>query len=107
VVEATADIQMSRFRRSQRSVQPIIPPGLWSHSRHPNYFGEVLFWWGLFLFVPLLYPAFWWIGVGAVAITALFWGISIPLMERHLLAQHPSYAEYQLHVSRFFPWFSH
>jgi protein-S-isoprenylcysteine O-methyltransferase Ste14 len=45
--------------------------------------------------------------VGPVAILLLFLGISIPLMERHLLAGHPNYIEYQQRVSRFFPWFSH
>ncbi len=84
----------------------MIPPGLWSVSRHPNYFGEVLFWWGLYLFVPLAYPTFWWVIVGPLAILLLFLSTSIPLMERHLLAGHPTYAEYQKRVSPFFPWVS-
>jgi steroid 5-alpha reductase family enzyme len=105
LIEGTADVQMWQFRRMPDAAEKTIPPGLWSLSRHPNYFGEVLFWWGLFLFVPLASPGFWWTVAGAVAISALFQGISIPLMERHLLARHPSYREYQRHVSRFFPWF--
>jgi steroid 5-alpha reductase family enzyme len=107
IIEGTADFQMQRFRRGPGATGQVIPPGLWSLSRHPNYFGEVLFWWGLFLFVPLAYPNFWWVIVGPVAILLLFLGISIPLMERHLLAGHPNYIEYQQRVSRFFPWFSH
>jgi steroid 5-alpha reductase family enzyme len=82
----------------------VIPPGLWSLSRHPNYFGEVLFWWGLYLFVPLAYPAFWWTIVGPLAILLLFLSTSIPLMERHLIAEHPDYAAYQQQVSPFLPW---
>ena len=107
VVEATADRQMRRFRRDPSAKHSPIPPGLWSVSRHPNYFGEVLFWWGLFLFVPLTYPAFRLVIVGPLLILGLFLGISIPLMERHLIAEHPNYVEYQRGVvSSFVPWFS-
>ncbi len=107
LIEGTADFQMRRFRRQVGSAEQVVPPGIWSTSRHPNYFGEVLFWWGLYLFVPLGYTAFWWTIIGPVAILLLFLGVSIPLMERHLLAGHPTYAEYQRRVSAFFPWFSH
>ncbi len=103
-IEGTADFQMQRFRSRPQSVEQAVPPGLWSFSRHPNYFGEVLFWWGLYLFVPLAYPNFWWVIIGPLAILLLFLGISIPLMERHLLARHSHYQEYQQRVSPFFPW---
>jgi len=103
-IEGTADVQMQRFRRQPAPAEQVIPPGLWSFTRHPNYFGEVLFWWGLYLFVPLAYPHFWWVIIGPVAILLLFLGASIPLMEHHLLAGHPTYAEYQKRVSRFIPW---
>lgn len=105
LIEGTADLQMRRFRRIARTAGSLLPPGLWSVSRHPNYFGEVLFWWGLYLFVPLAYPGFWWVVVGPLAISLLFLCISIPLMERHLLVGHPGYGAYQQRVSRFLPWF--
>ncbi|HVB61141.1 MAG TPA: DUF1295 domain-containing protein [Ktedonobacteraceae bacterium] len=106
IIEGIADMQMRRFRSKPGSAKETFPPGLWSASRHPNYFGEVLFWWGLYLFVPLAYPGFWWAIAGPIAILLLFLGVSIPLMERHLLAKHVSYAEYQRRVSPFVPWFS-
>lgn len=105
LIEGAADFQMRRFRRRPDAAEQIVPPGVWSVSRHPNYFGEVLFWWGLYLFVPLTFPGFWWVIIGPLAITLLFLGVSIPLMERHLLAGHPTYREYQRRVSRFLPWF--
>ncbi len=67
IIEGTADVQMRRFRRKSAAAQQVIPPGLWSATRHPNYFGEVLFWWGLYLFVPLVHPDFWWVVVGPAA----------------------------------------
>src|SRR5258707_2069144 len=105
LIEGTADFQMSRFRRAPDYARRIVPPGIWSVSRHPNYFGEVLFWWGLYLFVLLAAPDFWWVIIGPLAILLLFLGVSVPLMERHLRAGHPNYVEYQRHVSAFFPWF--
>lgn len=107
IIEATADLQMRRFRRQSAATRQAVPPGVWSLSRHPNYFGEVTFWWGLYLFVPLASPAFWWTVIGPLAMLALFLGISIPLMERHLLTGHAEYADYQRQVpSPFFPWFA-
>jgi len=105
-VEATADLQMRRFRSAPLSEKQAIPPGLWSLSRHPNYFGEVSFWWGLYLFALASQPGFWWTIVGPLAITMLFVGISIPLMETHLQARHPLYQEYRRRVSPFIPWIS-
>ncbi|WP_069806242.1 DUF1295 domain-containing protein [Thermogemmatispora onikobensis] len=104
-IETVADQQMEHFRARPASERGPFPSGLWSWSRHPNYLGEVLFWWGLYLFVLAAHPAFWWTIVGPLAILALFLGVSIPMMERHLLAKYPaSYAQYQQHVSPFFPW---
>lgn len=102
-IEAAADLQMRRFRRAAKEPGQI-PPGLWSLSRHPNYFGEVLFWWGLFLFALAAAPTYWWVIVGPLAILLLFLFVSIPLMEKHLLAKRPDYTAYQQRVSPFVPW---
>ncbi len=104
VIEATADLQMRHFRRTSKESGQTIPPGLWSYSRHPNYFGEVSFWWGLFLFALAADPAYWWTIIGPICILALFLFVSIPLMEKHLLQRRSGYAEYQRRVSAFVPW---
>ncbi len=105
VMEATADIQMRRFRRAAKATGEVEPPGLWRFSRHPNYFGEVSFWWGLFLFGLAADVSFWWVVIGPVCILGLFLFVSIPMMEKHLLARRPGYAAYQQRVSAFIPWF--
>jgi steroid 5-alpha reductase family enzyme len=103
-IEALADRQLARFLRDARPGQ-ILDSGLWALSRHPNYFGEVLFWWGLWLFGLAAAPAWAWTVAGPLAITALFLGISIPMMDRHLLEHRPQYAEHRKRRSAFVPWF--
>jgi steroid 5-alpha reductase family enzyme len=104
VIEATADVQMRRFRREGKVSNQTEPPGLWQCSRHPNYFGEVSFWWGLFFFALAAAPSYWWVIIGPLCILALFLFGSIPLMEGHLLRRKPEYAAYQQHVSAFIPY---
>jgi steroid 5-alpha reductase family enzyme len=91
-IESTADRQLRRFIRTRTDAAQILHTGLWAFSRHPNYFGEVLFWWGLWLFGLAASPSWWWTIVGPVAVTALFLGVSIPMMDRRLLSRHPGYA---------------
>jgi len=103
-VEAVADRQLHRFCAT-KSADAIMDRGLWAYSRHPNYFGEVAFWWGLFAFATAAQPSSWWHAVGATAITVMFVFVSIPMMERRSIARRPAYRAYQLAVSRLVPWF--
>jgi steroid 5-alpha reductase family enzyme len=92
-LEATADLQLRRFLRRRRDPSEILTGGVWAWSRHPNYLGEMLFWWGIFLFGLAAAPRWAWTAVGALAITALFLLVSVPWMDRRMLARHPLYAE--------------
>jgi steroid 5-alpha reductase family enzyme len=103
LVEGTADRQLRRFLTSPRVPGAVLDTGLWSLSRHPNYFGEVAFWWGIWLFGLSSSPGWWWTIVGPAAITALFLGISIPLMDRRMLSRHPGYEAYRVSHSSFLP----
>ncbi len=99
-IEWTADRQLRRFlsKRARDSGRgELLATGLWALSRHPNYFGEVLFWWGLWLFGLAAAPSWWWTVAGPLAVTAMFLFVSIPMMDRHLLARRPEYAS---HISR-------
>jgi len=91
-VEATADRQLRGFLLSRTDPSQVLDTGLWALSRHPNYFGEVLFWWGLWLFGLAANPSWWWTIAGPIAVTGLFLGVSIPMMDRRLLSRHPGYA---------------
>jgi steroid 5-alpha reductase family enzyme len=103
-IEARADKELLEFRRSNRKPGEIISTGLWSLSRHPNYFGEMSFWWSLYLFGLAADPAFAWTGLGALAITAMFRFISLPMMEERSLERRPGYADYQRRTSLVVPW---
>lgn len=91
-IQLIADRQIHDFRAANPGKYCNV--GLWKHGRHPNYFGEILFWWGVWI----MYAAFngfdMFIG-GPIAMTAMFLGISIPLMEKRQLQNKPGYAEYR------------
>ena len=100
--EGVADNQLLRFRRSNPPPGSVLETGIWSWSRHPNYFGEITFWWGLFVFAGLLAPEAWWVVLGPVAITALFLGISIPMIEARHAERRPTWDAHAARVSRVF-----
>ncbi|MEO7327329.1 MAG: DUF1295 domain-containing protein, partial [Minicystis sp.] len=102
-IEASADAQLLAFRRKTHPAGTIMNEGLWAHCRHPNYLGELSFWWGLLLFGMAADPASWAFGAGAFAITGLFVFISVPLLDARSLARRPGYAEHMRRVPALFP----
>lgn len=103
-LEARADEELLEFRRSNRKPGEILATGVWSWSRHPNYFGEMGFWWSLFFFGLAADPDYAWTGIGALAITAMFRFFSLPMMEERSLERRPGYAEHQRKTSLVVPW---
>jgi steroid 5-alpha reductase family enzyme len=108
VVEAVADAQKSAFRAKEENRGQFIASGLWRYSRHPNYFGELLVWWGLFVFaVPVLHGAAFAVVIGPIFITVLLLFVSgIPLVERSADEKYGSddaYREYKRRTSILVP----
>lgn len=93
-LEHFADIELRRFNRTKQPGD-VLSGGLWSRSRHPNYLGEILFWWGLWLVALAAHPASWWTGIGAAAMTAMFLGASIPMAERRSAERRPDWEAYK------------
>jgi steroid 5-alpha reductase family enzyme len=104
LIEAIADEQLRSFVKSKPPKGSIMQQGLWAYSRHPNYFGEILFWFGLYLFGLAAGFEFWWTGVGALSIWAMFVFITIDMMEKRQLQNKPHYAQYAQRVSRWLFW---
>lgn len=108
IIETTADAQKFSARNRQTSPR-WIDHGVWRYSRHPNYFGELLCWWGVFVFVaPAL--GLWMLValVGPVAITGLLLFVTgIPTLEasaERRWGSDPEYRAYRLRTSRLIPW---
>ena len=103
LIETIADLQLHAFI-AKRQPGAFIASGLWAWSRHPNYFGELSFWWGLMLFGLAAAPAQWaWIIPGALAMTAMFKFASIPLMDTRSVERRPAYAEHMKKVPALLP----
>jgi len=105
VFEAGGDWQLTRFKRQRQDRSQVLSTGLWSLTRHPNYFGQACMWWGYGLFA-LAHP--WgWLSLASVAYVTWFMhkGSATSLMERHMAKTKPGYAEYCARVPAFFPRF--
>ena len=101
-LEFVADAQMHRFVRGKQPGD-VMDRGLWSWSRHPNYFGEFGFWFALALFGVAASPGSWWLFIGAATMLAMFLGASIPMMEARSLQRRPDYRAVIDRVPRFVP----
>jgi steroid 5-alpha reductase family enzyme len=100
IIETLADEQLKIFLRSNKG---LMKRGIWSWSRHPNYFGEILFWLGLLLFLrdPIAGENYYKIS-GVIAMIFLFNVISIPMMEKRQISKD-GYKQYQKQVSKLIP----
>lgn len=101
--QAAGDAQLRRFKRDPANRGKVMDSGLWSLTRHPNYFGETLMWGALALFA-LAHP----LGIiGMVSVAYVVWfmafGSATPMLERHMMKTKPGYAEYAARVPRFMP----
>ncbi len=100
--ELVADEQMRSFSRTKQPGQ-IMDRGLWRISRHPNYFGEILFWWSLWLFGVSADPGWWWTIVGPVAVVVMFLTASVPMLDDRSRERRPGFAEYADRTSALVP----
>jgi len=104
--EARADHELFKFRNDpNRKEGAILSTGIWSVSRHPNYFGEAFFWVGLFVFGLAANGPSWPLVLGPIVMLGLFLGISIPMIDKRMLASKPGYADRMKTVPSFFPWY--
>lgn len=100
--EVIGDKQLDDFITEKPHGKEILDTGLWKYTRHPNYFGEVTMWWGIWLMVaalPMSYVAL----VSPVVITLLILYVSgVPKLEKKY-AGNPAYEAYKAKTSKFIP----
>ena len=102
--ESVGDWQLARFKADPANRGKILNKGLWRYSRHPNYFGESLIWWGIFL-IALSDPRNGWTIVSPLLITLVLLKMTgVALTERIMLEKKPEYREYSEQTPAFFPW---
>jgi steroid 5-alpha reductase family enzyme len=99
-----ADIQMHRFRRRNATNRRIIRDGLWKHSRHPNYLGEVMMWWGVYIIMLSAVPSWWFLGIGPLVNTLMFLFISIPMADKRNRKVRDGFDDYKRETNNLLPF---
>jgi steroid 5-alpha reductase family enzyme len=100
--EAIGDWQLLQFIRDPTNKGRLMTTGLWRYTRHPNYFGEVTLWWGIWL-MTLTLPGGWLTIIGPLTITTLILKVSgIPMLEKPY-EERTDFQEYKRRTSVFFP----
>jgi steroid 5-alpha reductase family enzyme len=104
VFEAVGDVQLARFKTTRGNTKKVMDTGLWRYTRHPNYFGDCVTWWGFGLIA--LATSAWWALIGPALMTFLLVRVSgAALLERRMVRakKRPDYAEYIERTSAFVP----
>lgn len=104
VWETVADIQLTAFRADPSLKGTVLQSGLWRYSRHPNYFGELCFWWGVFVMAcanPVALVTI----IGPLAYSYLIVNITgQATLDKKLAREKPGYAEYMQKTNGIIPW---
>ena len=100
VMQGIADVEMHKFRKHRSST--FIRQGLWKYSRHPNYLGEILMWWGVALSVICTAPDAYYLAAGAISNTVLFFAVSIPMADKRQ-SRKEGFAEYKKQTRMLLP----
>lgn len=100
--EIVADWQLAKFKANPANKGKVMNQGLWRYSRHPNYFGECLIWWGFYLFA--LACGAWWAIFSPILMTLLLLKVSgVALLESTIVERRPEYADYIANTNAFIP----
>jgi steroid 5-alpha reductase family enzyme len=101
--ETIGDIQLARFKADPANKGMVMDRGLWRYTRHPNYFGDFVVWWGFYLMaLGTIDP--WWTAVGPALMSFMLLRVSgVAMLERSIGKRRPGYEEYARRTSAFFP----
>lgn len=102
ILQFVADSQMQTFKLDPSNKGKIMQEGVWKHSRHPNYLGEIFVWWGTYLFTIDAFGFSYFI-IFPVLMTLMFRFISVPLLENKILRTRPEYNNYKQTARMFIP----
>ena len=100
--ETVGDWQLARFQANPANRGKVLNTGLWRYTRHPNYFGECVIWWGFYMFaIPV---GGWWTIIAPFLLTYMLLKFSgVSLLEETIVARRPAYQEYMASTNAFIP----
>jgi len=102
VLQSTADAQLARFQQRPDADRAVMNQGVWRYSRHPNYFGEFLMWWGIWVIAAA--GGAWWTVFGPLLISFFLLKVSgVALTEKDIASRRPEYQDYIRRTSAFVP----
>lgn len=109
-IESVADAQKFKFKQKKTTKHPWIQSGVWKYSRHPNYFGEILCWIGVFVYAVPYLQGWWWLSIISPLFIMLLLGFvsGIPLLEKSAnkkYGNNTAYQKYKKETSVLIPWF--
>lgn len=102
--ESIGDYQLSKFTGQKENQGRVMDRGLWRYTRHPNYFGDSLLWWGLGLFA-IAAQRYWALYAPALMTLLLLRVSGVALLEKTIGTRRPDYERYMRTTSAFIPWF--
>ena len=105
VIQYISDDQMRKFRNDENNLGKTMKYGLWKYSRHPNYLGEVSFWFGIYVFALASESPSLWLLACPIVMLALFVFISCPMMDNRSLKRRLDYKEYMDKTPQLIMWF--
>ena len=102
IYESVADWQLAKFKSDNGNAKKVMDSGLWRNTRHPNYFGEFLIWWGFYLYAVSVAP--WWIVLSPLLMSWLLLKFSgVVMLEETIVKRRPDYQAYIDKTNAFFP----
>ena len=104
ILEMTADKQLFEFKKDKANFRKFIQSGLWKHSRHPNYLGEILFWWGVFFMCISVSGKFWFLFVCPLTMNLMFTLKTCSMMDERNLKKRKGYDEYMKKTNQLIIW---
>jgi len=103
IFETVGDAQLARFKADPANAGRVLQSGLWRYTRHPNYFGDFLVWWGFYLVAAA--GGAWWTVFSPLLMSVLLMKVSgVALLERSIAERRPEYRDYIERTNAFFPW---
>ncbi len=103
LLQGISDFEMHEFRKSTHDKTMIMREGLWKNCRHPNYLGEILMWWGVFIIMMSSQPSKYYLAAGPLVNTLMFLFISIPMAEKRLASYKKNFDEYVKETRKLIP----